>query len=66
MLVSISLAHGGAVGGHVEPELLVFGVVLVVLAFLLRPSQTGSARTSLITLVIGVALILGSFAIPRL
>ena len=59
-------AHGAAAGGHVEPELLVFGVVMVVLAFLLRPSQTGTARSSLITLVIGVALILGSFALPRL
>ena len=65
-MASVVVAHGGTLGGHVEPELLVLGLVLVVLAFLLRPSQTGTARGSLITLVIGVALILGSFTLPRL
>jgi hypothetical protein len=61
----VPLAHGAHVGGA-EPQLLVFGIVIVGLAFLFRPSQTGNARTSVITLVIGVLLILGSVAIPRL
>ena len=60
------LAHSADIGGGVEPELLVFGIVVVVLAILLRPSQTGNARTSLITLVVGIMLILGAFTIPRL
>lgn len=62
----ITLAHTAGAAGGVEPELLIFGVVAIFLAFLLRPSQTGNGRTALITLVVGVALILGSFTIPRL
>ena len=60
------IAHSADLGGGVEPELLVFGIVVVFLAILLRPSQTGNARTSLITLVIGIMLTLGAFTIPRL
>ena len=60
------LAHSADIASGVEPELLVFGIVVVVLAILLRPSQTGNARTSVITLVVGVMLILGAFTIPRL
>ena len=60
------LAHSATIAGGVEPELLVFGIVVVVLAILLRPSRTGNARTSLITLIVGIMLILGAFTVPRL
>lgn len=62
----MALAHSAHVAGGVEPELLIFGIVVVVLAILLRPSQTGNARTSVITLIVGIMLILGAFTIPRL
>ena len=61
-----ALAHSANIAGGVEPELLVFGIVVVVLAILLRPSQTGNARASVITLIVGIMLILGAFAVPRL
>lgn len=60
------LAHTAQIGGGVEIELLVFGVVVLFLAIVLRPSQSGNARASVITLVVGVSLIIGSFTIPRL
>jgi hypothetical protein len=61
-----NVAHTAHVGGGVEVELLVFGVVVLFLAILLRPSQSGNARASVITLVVGVSLIIGSFTIPRM
>lgn len=57
------LAHGS--NQTVEPELLVFGAAACVLAFFIRRNQEGGPAAALITLVVGVALILGAFALPR-
>lgn len=58
-------AHSAEVAGsHVEWELLVFGVALIGLAFVFRPSQTGNARAAVVVLIVGVALILGAFVLP--
>ncbi len=61
------LAHtvGGSSGADVE--LLTFGVGLLVLSFLFRPSQVGGKRAPLIvTLVVGSVLVAASLVIPRL
>ena len=60
MLVAHS-AHRGSF----EPELMVFGVTLLVLAFFLRPGSTGTTQQFLVTLVAGVALIVASVVLPR-
>lgn len=60
------LAHSAHALGGVDPELLVFGIVVIGLAIIFRPSQSGNPRASLIALVVGVSLVIGSFAIPRL
>lgn len=63
----VDLAHtvGGASGADVE--MLTFGIGLLVLSFLFRPSQVGGRRGPLIvTLVIGAGLIAGSLVVPRL
>lgn len=65
--MSYELAHtvGGASGADVE--MLSFGIGLLLLAFLFRPSQVGGRRGPLVvTLVLGAALVAGSFAITRL
>ncbi len=65
--MSYELAHtvGGSSGADVE--MLSFGIGLLLLAFLFRPSQVGGRRVPLVvTLVLGAALIAGSFVIPRL
>ena len=60
-----SWAHSADVAGsHVEWELLVFGIALMGLAFVFRPSQSGNGRAAVVTLVVGVALILGAFLLP--
>ena len=58
-------AHGAAALGGAEIELLIFGGVVIVLAFVFRFSGERDARAALITLVVGIALIIGAFAIPR-
>ncbi len=61
------LAHTVGGPGGVEIELLVVAVGFFVAAFFFRPSQPGgNARTAVIVAVVGVALLAGSFALPRL
>lgn len=62
-MAGLYLAHGG--GETVEPELLVFGIAVCGLAFVLRRSENGDPKAALITLLVGVALLVGAFAIPR-
>ncbi|HEV3472226.1 MAG TPA: hypothetical protein VG408_03350 [Actinomycetota bacterium] len=58
------LAHTG--GSGAEVEMLSFGIALMVLAFLFRPSQVGGRRAPLIvTLVLGAGLVAGSLILPR-
>ncbi|HWC14960.1 MAG TPA: hypothetical protein VG929_10255 [Actinomycetota bacterium] len=57
------LAHGG--GEAVEPELLVFGVAACALAFILHRREDADAKAALVTLVVGIALLFGAFAVPR-
>jgi hypothetical protein len=59
------LAHGAQALGGAEIELLVFGGVVIALAFVFRFSGQRDARAALIALVVGVAMIVGAFAIPR-
>ena len=60
------LAHSAEVSGsHIEWELLVFGVAIMGLAFVFRPSRSSNARTAVVTLVVGLALVLGAFVLPK-
>lgn len=62
----MDLAHAAGVNHVVEPELLAFGVTMLVLAVMLRPSKSGS-RQQFIVAVVGGALLLGAaFVAPRL
>ena len=61
------LAHSGsAAPGGVEVELLLLGLGFLAAAYFFRPSQTGNARSAVLCLLIGVALVTGSIAVPRL
>ena len=60
------LAHSGAAPGGVEIELLLLGAGFLAAAFFFRPSQTGNARSAIVCLIIGIALVTGSVAVPRL
>ncbi len=57
----VYLAHGG--GEAVEAELLVFGVAACGLAIVLR--RDGNAKVAVVTMLVGLALLAGAFAIPR-
>jgi hypothetical protein len=61
----VVLAHT-TVGGTIEIELLLVGFAFVAAAFFFRPSQTGNPRASVITLVVGIGLIVGSFVLPQI
>ena len=58
-------AHGAQALGGAEIELLILGGAVIGLAFLFRYSGERDGRAALITLVVGVALVVGAFAIPR-
>jgi hypothetical protein len=58
------LAHTTA-GGTIEIELLLVGFAFLAAAFFFRPSQTGNARASVVTLVVGIGLVAGSFVLPQ-
>jgi hypothetical protein len=61
----VILAHTvGAVGG-VEIELFLLGAGFLVAAFFFRPSQVGNARTAVVCLILGIALMTGSVIVPR-
>lgn len=65
--MDLDLAHTVGGPGGAEIEMLSFGTGLLLLAFLFRPSQVGGRLAPLlVTLGGGVALIAGSFVIPRL
>ena len=59
------LAHGATAGG-VELELVLLGVGFLAAAWFFRPSQVGNARSAVVCLVIGIALVTGAFAVPKL
>ena len=61
------LAHSVGGAGGADVEMLTFGIGLLVLSFLFRPSQVGGRRGPLVvTLLLGAALVAGSFVITRL
>lgn len=59
-------AHSGTAAGGVEIELLLLGLGFLAAAFFFRPSQTGNARSAVLCLLVGIALVTGSIAVPRL
>ena len=60
-------AHSAGGEEHiVESELLAFGVALLFLAFMLRPSQSGRRQEFIVAGVAGVMLVIAAFVIPRL
>jgi hypothetical protein len=59
-------AHSGAAPGGVQVEFLLLGLAFLAAAWFFRPSQTGNARSAIVCLLIGIALVSGSVAIPRL
>lgn len=60
------LAHSGSAPGGVAVEVLLLGGAFLAAAWFFRPSQTGNARSSIVCLLIGMALVGGSVAVPRL
>src|SRR5687767_5593641 len=62
----MTLAHAGTTAGGVEIELLLLGAGFLAAAWFFRPSETGNARSAVVCLLIGIALVTGSVAIPRL
>ena len=59
-------AHSAGGDDHVvESELLAFGVALLFLAFMLRPSQSGRRQEFLVASIAGIALVVAAFVIPR-
>ena len=60
------LAHTVGGAGGVEIELGIIGLGLLAAAFFFRPSQVGNARTAVVCLVLGIAAVVGAFAVPRL
>lgn len=63
----MNLAHSGsAAPGGVEIELLLLGAGFLAAAYFFRPSQTGNARSAVVSLLLGLALVTGSIAVPRL
>ncbi|MEA2451741.1 MAG: hypothetical protein QOG04_451 [Actinomycetota bacterium] len=58
-------AHTVNIAGGIEPELLLFGLAVLFLAVLFRPSQTGTRQQFIVCLLGGVVLIASSFVVPR-
>src|SRR5688500_14806550 len=46
--------------------MLLLGGGFLTAAYFFRPSQTGNARSAIVCLIIGIALVTGSIAMPRL
>jgi hypothetical protein len=59
-------AHSAGPGHTVEAELLAFGVALLFLAVMLRPSRSGRRQEFLVALIAGALLIAAAFVTPRL
>lgn len=59
-------AHSAGAGHTVEAELLAFGIALLFLGFMLRPSRSGRRQEFTVALIAGVALIAAAFLTPRL
>ena len=59
------LAHAATPGG-VELELILLGAGFLAAAWFFRPSETGNARSAVVCLIIGIALVTGGFAVPKL
>lgn len=59
-------AHSAGASHTVEPELLAFGIALLFLAVMLRPSKSGRRQEFLVASIAGVLLIVGAFVGPRL
>ena len=49
----------------VEPELLAFGIAMLFLALMLRPSKSGSRQQFVVALVGGASLLVAAFVAPR-
>ena len=63
----MTLAHSGSTAaGGIEVEFLLLGLGFLAAAFFFRPSQTGNARSAVVCLILGIALVTGSIAVPRL
>lgn len=62
----MTLAHSGSTAAGIEIEFLLLGLGFLAAAYLFRPSQTGNARTAVVCLILGIALVTGSIAVPRL
>lgn len=60
------LAHtvGGSEGAEIE--MLSMGIAVLILAVFFRPSQVGRKMPMVVTALVGVALVVGSFIVPRL
>jgi hypothetical protein len=52
--------------GGIEPELVLFGLTVLVLSYLFRPSVTGTRQQFLVTLVSGLLMVIGGFVLPHL
>ncbi len=59
-------AHTAGSDHVVEPELLAFGIAMLFLAVMLRPSSSGSSQQIIVALVAGTLLLVGAFLVPRL
>ena len=60
-------AHSGsAAPGGVEIEVLLLGLGFLAAAWFFRPSQSGNARSAVLCLLLGLALVTGSIVVPRL
>lgn len=59
------LAHTVGGAGGVEIELGLLGLGFLAAAYFFRPSQVGNARTGVVCLLVGIALVAGAFVVPR-
>lgn len=62
----MDLAHTAGTNHWVEPELLAFGVAMLFLAVMLRPSRSGARQQSIVAVVAAVLLLAAAFIAPRL
>lgn len=61
----MTLAHTIGGPGGVEIELGLLGLGFLAAAYFFRPSQVGNARTGVVCLIVGIALVAGSIIVPR-
>ena len=59
------VAHTVGGAGGVEIELGLLGLGFLVAAYFFRPSQVGNARTGVVCLIVGIAMVAGAIAVPR-